>query len=981
MNGSPPSPDGTIKLSSSAYFELLAATEKYITLLNETSPGYFSFSDMKVIDDIVFSDGIVIDNEPAGVRVTKSSVVFIGIQAEINISDIQSNKSNGRTVLLTANNKTWTIVCLSSKTAECLSKAISVRRTSEDEIISVTPMASKPHQRVPMLPQRTMSPLPPKVSEMLPIQHSSPASPHHTLSLTQNVLSPHKVEGVVLSLSNLSLTQSIKISVTSPSIGITTIPIANTSATITTEGDIRLTESILPSSVIPVCGFDSSASRVSNLNINLQCDGNPFEQVAVSLQNTAPNLVTITLNGHTVKLLPGETGSLASVPANGVPFRIDFSFHSLDKDYQLGYLLPIASDSREPEGFSLSKLHLDFDFDSTAIAAYMSERLNTEIRLVRQMKSSEQGSEQLSQRCSEEQKLFVDLDFIETMISDVQESEGLILKRPQQFLSIHREAAQVIAEIPSTSISSGRLGHRWWVAAARALAEHKELLHSCLPEYNLPFGSYLTRVCTSGWWMTITCDTWIPCYISQPGGPAYSTIQSNELWVHLLEKTSAWLAGSYSSLRFGTIGRALALFTGAAYHRINLSTQQIDTDAFWDELQLWLEQDCIICVAGSDVEPNPSDDKIITNSESEMSLSSATVLSAVSYNGFRLLRLRGDVKWNGPWGWSDDIWKQNISQNLYHNYDTTVVDSDRKNSTTWMPLESIFQNFSTLTVCHLRSGWGDIRVHGELFGKYPNFVTVIETFKTTRAVIQLQPASPGVRCPTLGIAVLKKDPNPMIAYEVVTLVPTTGTPLAGPDDPPVAVELTLQSGSEYIIIPSRVDLPTGSEVSQYVLGLGTEVSESGVAHFREVSKKQLGDMYYSTVCRQGKGQDAKPYANGDQSPTSVWWREDTTLPVGMVLENKSPNYLWKCQVATEEGTTRLSLPPNTKLHIFPDMSAEDVVFYDHIVSIYHTSSYHETDSDLRTLFDYVSRDVLAKMSRPVQLNYSSAIHTLGAVNL
>ena len=872
---------------------------------------------------------------------------------------------------------------------------------------------SQPHSHAQSQPQSHSQSQPQSQSPAVSAQHQAqPAEP--PVPLTRNVADVADLEGLAVVVSNLSPHgHPLQIELAAACGEATVVPIGRARAAVSAAGDrVALSCSIPPGEALAVAGFDPRPNHARGQTLDFAW-GDDTARAAVSFYNAAPRRVRVagTVCGadtvaalpssqatrhsaaeFSVSLLPGETRSLLQLTSTGRSTGASLctlraAFDPLTPQQQAAYLLPLAEADAEPPSFSLFKLVSDYGFAPEAADAYMRRRLQHELQRAQTLPAMD-PSARLAWATEQEGRSFLDPEFLQVMEGEL--PPGATLRRPQHFLPVHREAAVMVGDpAPGRRIGCGRLGHKWWVGGVRAVSEHPDLVRACFSEYDLPAGYFTARVCTSGWWMDIVCDTWVPC---DAEGPCFARGESRELWVPLLEKASAWLAGGYSNLAHGTVGRALALFTGAPYHRVRLGGDSVvDAAALWDELCGWLEQACIVCVSADGVEPVPGAPQPDAPHPSAATLPVATVLDAVAHEGRQLLRLRGDpLPAELPWSWGDGVWRRGDGRGSRVSAAVAVyarlpkqasAEEDARDGVFWVELGDAVAAYASLTVCHLRRGWGDVRVHGEVVGRHCDFVVEVQPEKTTRAVVQLQPASPGA-APTLCLTVLKRHADPMVGYEPVALLPAPNTPPAGPDDPPVAVEMTLQEGAEYVVIPGRVD--GGGGGAQFVLSIHTEVAECGWAYLKKASPHELGEVYYAAVCRQGKGQDAKPLPNGRQGETAVWWREDTGAGCGMVLENTSSAWEWQCEVDTEAGPARVSLPPNSKAHVFPDLTKDRRLHYDHFVSIYHTSTYREAQQQQQTQrppFTYASGVVLPTIERPVQKGVDASIHSWHTIRL
>eukprot|EP00755_Sulcionema_specki_P019111 Sspe_Gene.68604::Locus_40450_Transcript_1_1_Confidence_1.000_Length_2386::g.68604::m.68604/K08582/CAPN15; calpain-15 len=142
--------------------------------------------------------------------------------------------------------------------------------------------------------------------------------------------------------------------------------------------------------------------------------------------------------------------------------------------------------------------------------------------------------------------------------------------------------------IEPTDIEGGALHDPWLLSAIAALAEDPRAVSSIFEvAYNRAqvtavqdhrVGAYRLRLCQGGWWKTVVIDDWLPA--SSPFGVAFSRSLScpGALWVSLLEKAFAKVAGRYHLLREGDPLEALSAMTGCGTARFDLH------DGAWEQL-------------------------------------------------------------------------------------------------------------------------------------------------------------------------------------------------------------------------------------------------------------------------------------------------------------------------------------------------------------------------------------------------------------
>jgi len=83
-------------------------------------------------------------------------------------------------------------------------------------------------------------------------------------------------------------------------------------------------------------------------------------------------------------------------------------------------------------------------------------------------------------------------------------------------------------------------------------------------------GAYQVRLCIGGVWTVITIDDRIPCD-SRFKGIAFTRGRGRQLWVPLIEKACAKVAGSYSAIEGGNIAEGLRMLTGAPVTSLHIA--------------------------------------------------------------------------------------------------------------------------------------------------------------------------------------------------------------------------------------------------------------------------------------------------------------------------------------------------------------------------------------------------------------------------
>lgn len=247
-------------------------------------------------------------------------------------------------------------------------------------------------------------------------------------------------------------------------------------------------------------------------------------------------------------------------------------------------------------------------------------------------------------------------------------------RRPRHFYS---GELQLFAEVISPyDVKSGVLKDNWLIGAFSVLAERPLLLHRLFLTPTISeCGLYQLRLCRSGQWVTVTLDDYFPCYPNLT--PLFSRCHGEELWVLLLEKACAKLAGSYLRLREMPLREALSTLTGLPVHVLDFE-QEKDTE-IWTQVFLAEEHGCLM-VASTD--------------SSQSQGCTYAILGVKTPSGHRLINLRniwGELQWQGEWRENSRLWTAELRQ---------VVGFDPDDGTIWVSFEEFRRNFVSVTICH-----------------------------------------------------------------------------------------------------------------------------------------------------------------------------------------------------------------------------------------------------------------------------------------
>ena len=282
--------------------------------------------------------------------------------------------------------------------------------------------------------------------------------------------------------------------------------------------------------------------------------------------------------------------------------------------------------------------------------------------------------------------------------------------------------------VEPNDIAQGALGDCWLLAAAAAIAEFPSFVTTTLfqtqeiqqnGKYELSlYDPRLKRV------VTVTVDDLIPCSLPKwwegtKPRPLYAQPHGNELWMLLLERAFAKLAGGYSYLSGGFPLLAWLCMTGCEdlavwqKHENSWTESQIDlgplrgdkisfqnlstkgssssrTSDLFDVIRQYDAQNYLMAasISGDVMEKKRSDGLIERHAY--------TLIGAATYNGVvNLVKLRNPWadthEYNGPWSDSSSEWTPAARAQL--KYDPDVADG-----LFWMPFPAFQATFDMLQV-------------------------------------------------------------------------------------------------------------------------------------------------------------------------------------------------------------------------------------------------------------------------------------------
>jgi hypothetical protein len=328
---------------------------------------------------------------------------------------------------------------------------------------------------------------------------------------------------------------------------------------------------------------------------------------------------------------------------------------------------------------------------------------------------------------------FVDIDF------DAKESSlGLLCTRNAHWIrgsnlqhSDMYNSMVLFNKIEPNDVYQGRLGDCWLLSALSSLAEFPLFMNNVFTSNEISKdGKYIIKLYDAGQkkWIDVTIDDRIPCTYSQKWydvpTPLYTRPHENELYILLLEKAFAKMAGSYDKLNGGHPAAAWLALTGC------------------EDIEMWSRQDLNWVGFSFDVESfrkNPWNfqnlppfiykkkhnnfnnmfnllknyDKlnyimeaaIMTNSKKKehervdglIELHAYSLIAVYDDGNHKLVQLRnpwGDGhEWNGGWSDSSKLWDK------YPEVTKKIRPKRKDDGLFWMPWNDFTKTFNNIETC------------------------------------------------------------------------------------------------------------------------------------------------------------------------------------------------------------------------------------------------------------------------------------------
>eukprot|EP00930_Biecheleria_cincta_P044311 TRINITY_DN30430_c0_g1_i1.p1 TRINITY_DN30430_c0_g1~~TRINITY_DN30430_c0_g1_i1.p1 ORF type:complete len:1208 (-),score=259.03 TRINITY_DN30430_c0_g1_i1:36-3659(-) len=414
-------------------------------------------------------------------------------------------------------------------------------------------------------------------------------------------------------------------------------------------------------------------------------------------------------------------------------------------------------------------------------------------------------------------------------------------------------------------VCQGALGNCWFAGALSVVAQLPQLIDRLFvtKEWNSQ-GVYHLRLCHAGQWVDLVVDDLFPTsqvcegfsdgqvvHFSRGGNLCYLGGARRQLWPPLVEKAAAKLWGSYGSLKGGTLGEALALFTGCPTQRLRLYVPKAQRAAKDRRRQASQARRMQLLMSGADVPDEPSDDseddddltwsKLLSCKDAgylmgmgcseegcektkhhiveEMGLQAPHAYGVldlkevrVSSNTVRLVKIRnpwGSIAprtWKGKWGKDWEGWTPELQQELGVANSSGVLMDDPM-SIFWMQFEDVKEYFPAVEICRVHTGWHEVREAAWLpsaVGPGQAFDLVVSQRTNIDIAIWqerhvLREGALGARCTNVdcGIAIMRSrglGPDGFVQYDLIDYCVRCFDDCA-------STEVILEGGFAYRVVP------------------------------------------------------------------------------------------------------------------------------------------------------------------------------------
>ena len=178
--------------------------------------------------------------------------------------------------------------------------------------------------------------------------------------------------------------------------------------------------------------------------------------------------------------------------------------------------------------------------------------------------------------------------------------------------------------------------------------------------------------------------------VNEQGRVTFCSSKSNVLWPILLEKAYAKVFGAYWNIGgAGAPSRALKDLTGAPTEFLKF--KDYNADELFDKIIEADKHDYIM------VSPTKSSDTEVEKDKGLIPFHAYTVISALSINGEKVIKLRnphGKGEWTGDWSDKSTKWTNELKKQFKV---LDVVDG-----TFYIPLSNFKKNFIEVAICHYK---------------------------------------------------------------------------------------------------------------------------------------------------------------------------------------------------------------------------------------------------------------------------------------
>jgi len=432
-------------------------------------------------------------------------------------------------------------------------------------------------------------------------------------------------------------------------------------------------------------------------------------------------------------------------------------------------------------------------------------------------------------------------------------------------------------------VCQGGLGNCWFAGALSVVACKPQLIDKLFltKEYN-PNGVYHMQLCHAGEWRGIVLDDLLPTsqvfegymdnttiYYSRGGNLCYLQGARRQLWVPLVEKGAAKLYGCYGSLKGGTFGEAMGLFTGFPTERLKLYVPKAIRKARAERRHQRNTRRTEALLQGRQVAEDGSDDsdenddltwtRLMSSKDAgylmgmgcteegcektkhhiveEMGLQAPHAygimdLREAEVDGgiVRLLKIRNPWgeraprTWKGAWGKDSEKWTDDLKLKLGVTNSSGVLMDDPM-SIFWMDFKDAKEYFAAVEICRVHLGWQEIRKRVWLpSGAGPGEALKLTILKKTQLDIavwqekhQSREGAVGARSTNVdvGLAVLRQrlgGSNGNVEYELIEYIQRE----CGDD---VSGDLILEGGYEYHLVPLCFGLMQEREARNAVIAV------------------------------------------------------------------------------------------------------------------------------------------------------------------